>query len=141
MALSAVVLNREGVLPLVVTGTTGLAAFHVGHAGLQHARFEWEYPGMAISALVTLQVEVVTEVGLAARGLEGDLARFQPLVTLVAVAAGGKGILAVVACAAGLALGHVIHGGFAHHGLVGEYPGMALFAWVNLGMEGVFESY
>lgn len=48
VALPTVVLDREGILALVMTGSAGLAGFHVAHGGLQGASFKWEYLGVAL---------------------------------------------------------------------------------------------
>lgn len=48
VALPTVVLDREGILALVMTGAAGFAGFHVAHGGLQGASFKGEYLGVAL---------------------------------------------------------------------------------------------
>ena len=139
MAFSALILNGEGILALVMAASARLALIHVAHAGLDDAGFEREYLGVTVGAFIGLQVKLVAEGGFAADGLPGNFTRFHALVTLVAVACGSKGILAVVAGAAGCSFGHVIHGRLAGYTLVREYIGVAILAGVSLGMEGMAE--
>jgi hypothetical protein len=87
VALTAIVLNREGILAFVVAGTAGFAFFHITHSGFECAGFVWEYFCMAISALVCLRMEVVTEYGFTCRCIEGYLVGFHAFVALVAISA------------------------------------------------------
>lgn len=128
MAFSTFVLNGKSILALVMAESTRLAVFHVCHAGLDHTRFEGENLGVAIGAFIGLQMELVAECGFATGGLPGYFARFHSLVTFIAVAGRGEGFLAVVAGAAGFALGHIIHGCLAGYTLVRECFGMAVLA-------------
>src|SRR6185369_11041639 len=105
MALVALAGGGEGVLA-VVAEAAGFTALHVSHAEVLGAGLVGEQLGVAVLALVHFQVEAVAELGLAHPGLELDVARLEPLVTLVAVAHRGEGFLAVMAAAAGFALGH-----------------------------------
>jgi len=140
VTLDAVV-NVEGVLAFAVTGAAGLALFHVSHAGFGPAYAEGEDLCVAVVAFVGLQMELVAEGGIAGRLRDHvvDLARFHAFVASAAVAGGGEDILAVVAGSARFPLGHVIHGGFADQGLVGECSGVAVLAGICCGMDVVAE--
>ena len=139
MAFSALILNGEGILALVVAASARLALLHVAHAGLDDAGFIRENLGVTVGAFIGLQVELVAEGGFATNGLPGYFTWFHALVALVAVACGSKGILAVVAGAAGCPFDHVIHGRLAGYTLVREYFDVAILAGVCLGMERMAE--
>ena len=139
MAFPALILNGKSILTLVMAGSTRLAIFHVCHAGLESVGFEVENLGMTVGTVIGLQVELVAEGGFSAGSLPCYFTRFHALMTLVAVAGDGKGILAVVAGAAGSAFGHVSHGRLAGYNLVRECFGVAVFARVCLSMEGMTE--
>ena len=100
VTLAAIILNREGVLALVVTRATGLAGLHVAHGGFQDASLEGENPGVAIGAFVCLGMELMAESGLAGGCFKRDVSGFHPFVTLAAITGRRKGILAVVTGAA-----------------------------------------
>lgn len=87
MTLSAIVLNREGILAFVVAGTAGFAFFHITHSGFECAGLEWEYFCMAISTFVCLGMEVVTEFCFTCRCFEGYLVGFHAFVAFVAISA------------------------------------------------------
>jgi len=140
VALAALVLNRESVLALVVAGTAGLALFHVGHGRFEFSGLEREDLGVAVAAFVGLGMEFMAEDRFAGRGLELDFGRFHAFVALVAVTCRCKRVFAVVAGTAGFAFGHVIHGGCANHGFIGEGFRVAVFAAVCLGVECMAES-
>ena len=101
MALDAVV-SAKGVFAFAVAGTAGLAFFHVGHGRFGSTDAVGEDLGVAVSAFVGLQVELVAEGGLAGRFRDHvvDDARFQAFVALGAVAGRGEDVLAVMAGAA-----------------------------------------
>ena len=65
VALAAIILYREGILALIMTGTAEFAGLHVAHGGLQGTSLVREYLGMAIGTFVCLSMEFVTEGGLA----------------------------------------------------------------------------
>ena len=64
VALTTIILYREGILALVMTGTAGFARLHVAHGGLQSTGLEGEYFGVAIGTFVRLGMKLVAESGL-----------------------------------------------------------------------------
>ena len=139
VALDAIILDREGILAFVMTGSARFAAFHVHHGGLCLSGFIREDFGVAISAFVCLQVELVAERCFAGICFKSDFTRFQAFVAFIAIAGRGKHIFAVMTGAAGLAGSHICHGCFSDNRLVREQFGMAFFAAVRLGMNGMAE--
>ena len=85
----------------VVAGTTGLALLHLFH-GYTLATAIGERLGMAIRALVSCGVEVMTEIAddCATAVFVGQVGRFVTDMAFVAVAAGGECGLAIVTAAA-----------------------------------------
>lgn len=110
VALSALVLNREGILSLVVAGSTGFTCIHVAHGSFQCPGFEGEYPGVAIWTLVVLQMKLVTERSLPGTRFEFYFTGYQPFVAFAAITVYRESILAVMAEAAGAPLFHLRHG-------------------------------
>ena len=113
MAFSAIAFDREGGLA-VMAGTTGFALGHVGHGQAFTAAIGKEL-GVTVLALEGCRMEVMAEI--ADHGptavFEGQVGRLVALMTLVAVSAGSKGGLAVMAGTTGLAFFHLCHGGLA----------------------------
>lgn len=109
MAFTAFILNREGVFAFVVAGSARLASFHVGHGHFPGAGLEREDFGVAVSAFVILQMELMAEDGITGRGFKGYFARREAFMALGAVS-GGKGGFAIVAGTTELALVHTVHG-------------------------------
>src|SRR5271169_274381 len=95
MALLAVFFYGEGVLA-IMAAAAGVPRLQSGHAEMLHPCLEGKTLAVAVDALVHIEVEFVTELDLPAIGLEADDPRFETLVTTVAVAGRGKGVLIVV---------------------------------------------
>src|SRR5512133_1979305 len=98
MALDAVI-DIECIFALGMAYAAGLAVFHVSHGRFGCADPVREYLGVAVFALVRLQVEFVTEGGLAGRfwNIVSERTRLHAFVAFGAVAGRGKDIFAVVA--------------------------------------------
>lgn len=64
VALTTIILYREGILTFIMTSTAELAGLHVAHGGLQGTCLEGEYFGVAIGTFVCLSMELVAESGL-----------------------------------------------------------------------------
>ena len=73
MALTTVILHREGILALVVAGATGFAIFHISHGGFNLASLIWEDLCMAVNTLVCLQVKLVAECSQTARVFKSNI--------------------------------------------------------------------
>lgn len=86
MALDAVI-NVKGILAFTMTGTAGLAFFHVSHGCLGCTNAVGEKLGVAVFAFVCLQVEFMAEGGFTGRFWNhvAEFARFQALVTFCTV--------------------------------------------------------
>ena len=140
MALDAVI-GGKGVLALAMASATGLAFFHVSHGGLSASDAVGEDLGVAVSAFVTLQVELMAEGCFSGRlgNHVVDDPRFEPLVTLGTISGCSENQFAVMTGSAGFALGHVVHGRFANDRLIGEDLGVAVLAGVGSGMDIVTE--
>lgn len=97
-----------------MAGTAGLALLHLFHGDTLGIAVGEKF-GVAVIAAVGCSMEVMAEVtNNGAPGvLKSQVCRLVPHVALVAVAAGSKGCLAVMADAAGFALFHLGHGDFA----------------------------
>ena len=52
VALTTIILYREGVLALIMAGTTGFTGLHVAHGTLHCTSLEREYLGVAIGTFV-----------------------------------------------------------------------------------------
>jgi len=136
MALDAVI-SIKGIFAFAVAGTAGLAFFHVGHGCLGAADAVREDLGVAVGALVGLQVELVTEGGITSRLGDHvvDNARLKAFVALGTVTGNRKDIGTIVAGTAGFPFSHVGHGVLSDFSLVGEYPGVAVLAGVGSGVD------
>ncbi len=82
------VINRKGILALGMADPAGFAFFHVSHGGLGGSGTVRENLGMAIGALVGLQMKIVAENRFSGRfwNFVRNTARFEPFVALVAIA-------------------------------------------------------
>ena len=129
MALIAVFLYGEGVLA-VMAAAAGVPRLHPGHVDMLCPRLVGEAFYVAVGALVDAEMEFVTEPYLTAIVLEFDDSRLETLVTSVATACRGKGVLVVVTGAARFSLLHVGHGGMPRSRLIGEELGMAILAGI-----------
>jgi len=139
VALATLILDTEAVLA-VMAGAAGLAILHVAHGRFHLAGLIGEQFGVAVGTLVHAQMEFMGKFGFAAVVLEGDGGGLQSFVALAAVAARGKGVLAVMAGTAGLALDHVIHGVTIDTSFKSKGLGVAVGALVHFGVELVAES-
>lgn len=140
VALTTFILHREGILALIMTGTTGFAGLHVAHGTLHGPSLERENLGVAIGAFVGLRMELMAEGCLTGGCFKSDFARLHTSVAFITITSRRKGILAVVADTTGFAFDHIIHGGFADNSFVGKSFGMAIFAAIRPGMECMAES-
>lgn len=120
VALPAIILNREGVLTLIVAGSARFTRLHVAHGRFKCPRLERKYFCVAIGTFITLQVEFVAERGLSAGCLKVYFSRLQSFVALVAVSACRKSVFSVMTASAGVALVHVFHGRFPYNGTIRE---------------------
>lgn len=86
MALDAFI-DTKGILALAMARAAGLAVIHVSHGCFGSADTVGENLGVAIGTFVCLQVEIMTERGLAGRFRHhvAERTRFHPLVALGAV--------------------------------------------------------
>ena len=98
-----------------MAGATRLALLHLFHGGAALGIAVGIQLGVAVIAAVGCRVKVMAEVANngASGVLKGQVYRLVTYMALVAVTAGSKGGLAVVADAAGLALFHLGHGDLA----------------------------
>lgn len=138
VTLDAVVLHREGVLA-VVACAAGSARFHLSHGGRGSALLVFEDLGVAIGAFEHPQMESMVEEGFTEACLPGKLGRLEARVALTAVTSGGKGILAVMAGAAGFTFFHVGHGVMFGAGPVCKEFRVAIGTLVHAEMEVVAE--
>ena len=79
-----------------MAASAGVPRFHPGHAEMPCPRLVGEALAVAVGAFVHAEMEFVTEPNLPAIGLEVDDPRFETLVTTVAIAGRGEGVLIVV---------------------------------------------
>lgn len=118
-----------------MAGPAGFSFVHIFHLCFEFAGFKREDFGVAVSAFVHAEMDVVTEVGLSRFCLEEYVARFVAFMALVALTGYGKCIFAIMAGTAGSAFLHAFHGRFERTGFVREGLGVAVRAFEHAVMD------
>lgn len=79
-----------------MAGTAGGAFLHLAHTEVFNICFVWKQFRMAVGAFVHAKVELMAECCISGICLKSNIGWFKVSVALLAITAGGKGIVAIV---------------------------------------------